>query len=94
MTLSLLAVVTDVVRDGRRVIGYGFRPLRPGRAHARAVHPRLLEADPATRIDEAGDNLDPHRCRARMFSCIPHGGHQMSLNIAAGLGLGGQRVLS
>jgi L-alanine-DL-glutamate epimerase-like enolase superfamily enzyme len=22
-------------------------------------------------------------------SCIPHGGHQMSLNIAAGLGLGG-----
>jgi len=21
--------------------------------------------------------------------CIPHGGHQMSLNIAAGLGLGG-----
>lgn len=23
------------------------------------------------------------------FNCIPHGGHQMSLNIAAGLGLGG-----
>ncbi len=30
--------------------------------------------------------------RIRMSSssrCIPHGGHQMSLNIAAGLGLGG-----
>ena len=24
MTLSLVAVVTDVVRDGRKVIGYGF----------------------------------------------------------------------
>ncbi|MBN8889117.1 MAG: mandelate racemase, partial [Rhodospirillales bacterium] len=24
MTASLVAVVTDVVRDGRRVVGYGF----------------------------------------------------------------------
>ena len=24
MTTSLVAVVTDVVRDGRRVVGYGF----------------------------------------------------------------------
>ena len=24
MTLSMVAVVTDVVREGRRVIGYGF----------------------------------------------------------------------
>jgi hypothetical protein len=24
--------------------------------------------------------------------CIPHGGHQMSLNIAAGLGLGGNEL--
>lgn len=24
MTLSLVAVITDVVRDGRRVVGYGF----------------------------------------------------------------------
>ncbi len=25
MTLSLVAVVTDVVRDGKPVVGYGFR---------------------------------------------------------------------
>ena len=31
--------------------------------------------------------LKDHRWSARR--CIPHGGHQMSLNIAAGLGLGG-----
>lgn len=24
MTLSLVAVITDVVRDGKRVVGYGF----------------------------------------------------------------------
>ena len=24
MTASLVAIVTDVVRDGRRVVGYGF----------------------------------------------------------------------
>ena len=26
MTLSLVAVVTDVIRDGKPVIGYGFNP--------------------------------------------------------------------
>ena len=29
MTLSLVAVVTDVVRNGRRVVGYGFNSNRP-----------------------------------------------------------------
>jgi hypothetical protein len=28
MTLSLVALVTDVVRDGRRVVGYGFNSVR------------------------------------------------------------------
>ena len=29
MTLSLVAVVTDVVRDGKPVIGYGFNSKLP-----------------------------------------------------------------
>ena len=29
MTASLVAVVTDVVKDGRRVVGYGRGPQRP-----------------------------------------------------------------
>ena len=41
MTLSLVAVVTDVVRDGKRVVGYGrYRDrLREG---ALAVRPLLV----------------------------------------------------
>jgi len=48
MTLSLIAVVTDVVRDGRPVVGYGFnsngRYGQGGLMRERFV-PRLLEAD-------------------------------------------------
>ncbi len=50
MTLSLVAVVTDVVRDGRPVVGYGFnsngRYGQGGLIRERFL-PRLLEADPA-----------------------------------------------
>ncbi len=49
MTCSVVAVVTDVVRDGRPVIGYGFNS--NGRYGAGSLMrerflPRLLEADP------------------------------------------------
>ena len=40
MTTSLVAVVTDAVRDGKRVVGYGFNSngrLRAGRFDPRAV---------------------------------------------------------
>ncbi|HEY0572324.1 MAG TPA: mandelate racemase, partial [Enterovirga sp.] len=61
MTTSLVAVVTDVVRDGRRVVGYGFnsngRYGQGGLIRERFAG-RILEADPASLIDEAGDNLD------------------------------------
>jgi hypothetical protein len=50
MTLSLVAVVTDVVRDGRPVIGYGFNSngrYGQGGLIRERFAPRLLEADPA-----------------------------------------------
>jgi len=78
MTLSLVAVVTDVVRDGRAVVGYGFnsngRYGQGGLIRERFV-PRILEADPASLLDETGDNLDPHRIWARMMSNEKPGGH-------------------
>ena len=40
MTASLVAVVTDVVRDGRRVVGYGFKLKRS--VWARRADPRAL----------------------------------------------------
>src|SRR5436305_652689 len=173
MTLSLVAIVTDVMREGKPVIGYGFNSngrYGQGALIRERFRPRLIEADPASLVNDAGDNLDPHKIWAALFKnekpgdpldfelqaklaehyakpmatgenlfsmqdarnlvryggmrrdrdwlqfdcalsyglveylrtldmlrsygwspnrCIPHGGHQMSLNIAAGLALGG-----
>src|SRR3954468_7110991 len=70
MTLSLVAVVTDVIRDGRPVVGYGFnsngRSGQGGLIRERFL-PRILEAEPASLLDETGDNLDPHKIWARMM---------------------------
>ena len=78
MTLSLVAVVTDVIRDGKPVIGYGFNS--NGRYGQGALMrdrfiPRVLEADPATLIDESGENLDPHKIWACMMTNEKPGGH-------------------
>src|SRR3954471_1563436 len=64
MTLSLVAVVTDVIRDGRRVVGYGFNSngrYGQGELMRSRFLPRLMEAEPATLLDASGDNLDPHK---------------------------------
>src|SRR3954465_8459687 len=62
MTISLVAVVTDAVRDGRRVVGYGFNSngrYGQGGLIRERFAPRLLGADPAELCDESGTNLDP-----------------------------------
>ena len=50
MTTSVVALVTDAVREGRRVVGYGFnsngRYGQGGLIRERFV-PRIMEADPA-----------------------------------------------
>ena len=78
MTLSLVAVVTDVVRDGRPVIGYGFNSngrYGQGALIRERFRPRVLEADPASLRDETGDNLDPHKVWACMMHNEKPGGH-------------------
>jgi len=78
MTLSLVAVVTDVIRDGRPVIGYGFNSngrYGQGGLIRERFSPRLEESDPATLVDDTGENLDPHRIWARMMSNEKPGGH-------------------
>ena len=78
MTLSLVAVVTDVIRDGRPVVGYGFnsngRYGQGGLIRERFL-PRLLEAEPASLLDATGENLDPHKIWARMMINEKPGGH-------------------
>ena len=78
MTLSLVAVVTDVVRDGRRVVGYGFNSngrYGQGGLIRERFAPRLLEADPASLLCDAGDNLDPDRLWATLMKNEKPGGH-------------------
>ena len=78
MTLSLVAVVTDVVRDGQPVIGYGFNSngrYGQGSLIRERFRPRVLEAAPATLLDESGNNIDPHKVWACMMSNEKPGGH-------------------
>ena len=78
MTASLVAVVTDQVRDGRRVVGYGFNSngrYGQGGLIRERFRDRVLEADPRSLLTEAGDNLDPHRVWAAMMRGEKPGGH-------------------
>jgi L-alanine-DL-glutamate epimerase-like enolase superfamily enzyme len=78
MTLSLVAVVTDVIRDGRPVVGYGFNSngrYGQGTLMRERFIPRVLEADASSLVDDAGENLDPHKVWARMFTNEKPGGH-------------------
>ena len=78
MTASLVAVVTDVTRNGRRVVGYGFNSngrYGQGGLIRERFRDRVLEADPETLIDEAGTNFDPHAIWEAMMRNEKPGGH-------------------
>ena len=78
MTCSLVAVVTDVVREGRTVVGYGFNSngrYGQGGLIRERFAPRLLEAEPRTLLNDAGDNLDPDRIWQTMMRNEKPGGH-------------------
>src|SRR3979490_2485658 len=78
MTTSLVAVVTDVMRDGRPVVGYGFNSngrYGQGGLIRERFAPRLMEADPNTLLDATGDNLDPDKVWATLMSNEKPGGH-------------------
>ena len=78
MTASLVAVVTDVVHDGRRVVGYGFNSngrYGQGGLIRERFRDRLLQADPKAVLNDAGDNLCPHKLWAAMMSNEKPGGH-------------------
>src|SRR5438128_3501037 len=78
MTSSLVAVVTDAFRDGKRVIGYGFNSngrYGQGGLIRERFAPRILAADPESLLDDAGTNLDPNRVWAATMSNEQPGGH-------------------
>lgn len=77
-TVSLVALVSDVVRDGRPLIGYAFdsigRYAQPGLMRERFI-PRLLQAAPADLLDDDGQAFDPARASAIMLRNEKPGGH-------------------
>ena len=78
MTLSLVAVVTDVIRDGKPVVGFGFNSngrYGQGALMRERFIPRLLEAPPESLLDAEQDNLDPHAIWATMMRNEKPGGH-------------------
>jgi L-alanine-DL-glutamate epimerase-like enolase superfamily enzyme len=78
MTTSVVALVTDVRRDGRPVVGYAFnstgRYACGAQMRARFI-PRLLQAGPQSLLDEAGENFDAAKALAVMLRNEKSGGH-------------------
>jgi D(-)-tartrate dehydratase len=78
MTTSLVAVVMNVERNGKPVIGYGFNSngrYGQGGLIRERFRSRLLEADPASLLDQTGENLDPVKCWAALMRNEKPGGH-------------------
>ena len=78
MTCSTVAVFTDVIRDGKPVVGFGFNSngrYSQGSIIRDRIIPRIMEADPANLIDKEHDNLDPFAIWDAMFKNEKPGGH-------------------
>ncbi len=78
MTTSVVAVITDVIREGRPVIGYAFnstgRYACGAQMRARFI-PRVLKAAPDSLLAPDGRNLDPERVLGCMMQREKPGGH-------------------
>ena len=77
MTCSVVAVVTDVVKDGKPVVGYGFNSngrYGQGALMRERFIPRLLAADADSLLSEDGF-LDPAKANAAMRVNEKPGGH-------------------
>jgi len=78
MTTSVVAVLTDVVRDGEAVAGFAFNSTGRyacGAAMRARFIPRILRADPQSLLDETGQNFDPERILGLMMQREKSGGH-------------------
>jgi D(-)-tartrate dehydratase len=78
MTVSVLALITDVIRDGKPVVGYGFnsngRYAPSGLLRDRFI-PRLKAAEPNSLLDATGENFDPFKIWTILMRNEKPGGH-------------------
>ena len=78
MTTSVVALITDVIREGKPVTGFAFNSTGRyacGAAMRERFIPRLLRADPKSLIDPSRDNFDAERVLACMLQREKSGGH-------------------
>jgi L-alanine-DL-glutamate epimerase-like enolase superfamily enzyme len=78
MTTSVVAVITDVKREGKPVVGFAFNSTGRyacGAAMRARFIPRILSADPKSLLDGTGENLDPAKILAAMMQREKSGGH-------------------
>src|SRR3954462_14483052 len=78
LTTSMVAVTTDIVREGKAVVGYGLASVArfaQGGLMRERFMPRLLNAPDGALIDEEGMNLDPFRAWETMMTGEKPGGH-------------------
>lgn len=76
--VSLVAVVTDVIRNGKPVVGYGFDSIgrfAQGGILRDRILPRLTAASPAALLDESGTNFDPAKVLQTAMRNEKPGGH-------------------
>jgi L-alanine-DL-glutamate epimerase-like enolase superfamily enzyme len=69
MTTSVVAVITDVVRDGEQVTGFAFNSTGRyacGQQMRERFIPRILRAEPSSLLDAGGENFDPAKILAVM----------------------------
>src|SRR4051812_13570311 len=78
MTTSVVAVVTDVIRDRKPVAGFAFnstgRYACGAQMRARFI-PRILNTPPDTLLDDTGENLAPAEILGAMMQREKSGGH-------------------
>lgn len=78
MTVSMVAIVSDVKRNGRPLIGYGFnsngRYAQRGILRERMI-PRLLKAPPEALLSDDRANFDPFKAWQIMMCNEKPGGH-------------------
>ena len=78
MTGSLVAVVTDVYRDGKPIVGYGFNSI--GRYACTSILrdrmiPKIQNAAPEELYSEDGANIDPFKIHKLLKKNEKPGGH-------------------
>jgi len=78
MTTSVVAVITDVERHGKPIVGYAFNSTGRYACGAQMrdrLIPRLMKAAPDSLLDASGSNLDPAKVLACMMQREKPGGH-------------------